>query len=111
VELLGNDPLLVIVDLESFKPTTCVTMLELSTQELINRFQQGLDSLAGRPGAYRHVQIYEDGRLGDIGDNQLERDALMATIWHNIQPMDTVGNTRLATRSHSARGRLSDRNY
>jgi hypothetical protein len=91
VELLGDDPLLVIVDLESFKPTTCVAMLGLSTQELINRFQQGLDSLAGRPGAYRHVQIYEDGRLGDIGDNQLERDALMATIWHDIQPMDTVG--------------------
>jgi hypothetical protein len=91
LELLGDDPLLVIVDLESFKPTTCVAMLQLSTQEIINRFQQSLDSLAGRPGAYSHVQIYYDGRLGDIGDNQLERDALMATVWHNIQPMDTVG--------------------
>jgi hypothetical protein len=63
-------------------------MLQLSAQEIINRFQQSLDSLAGRPSTYSRVQIYYDGRLGD---NQLERDALMATICHNIQPMDTVG--------------------
>jgi hypothetical protein len=56
VELLEDDPLLVIVDLESFKPTTCVAMLELSTQELINRFQQSLDSLAGRPGMFKSTR-------------------------------------------------------
>jgi hypothetical protein len=66
-------------------------MLQLSVQQIIGRFRQGLDKLAGRPGAYKHIQTYYDGRLGDIGDNQLERDALMATLWNDIRPTDSVG--------------------